>query len=412
MLAADLTYWWRLFKKTALIAGALLSFLGFIEILHAFSVLKGIHPALAYAFLFLLTGLAVYFFRGIFRQVYARPRVLKPPPIENVHSPTDEECRNFLLYLAQVARRLANNPNLPPEDSILIGKKTKKLGDEFVSGLRIQELLAEISWLENDLNSLLDKLDAKAKAEVAKSVRDTMLGVTLSPYRAIDLIVVLYRNLAMSSRIIGIYNNRPLLVEQVLIIRDVFWVVATVNFLNFGSKLLDQLFSRVPFIGRVLDDFAQGIGAGLMTSAAGHSTIYRCRTFRGWEKEAAASNLSSCLGTFYSDVKNIFKNDVLPQSRDKIYSATPEEEKSDPQFWPKITAGFAAALEAADSFATVVVRKPVKASTQTVAQAGSTTLSTTRKATRKTAAGIASLFGKTASAVKKIKLHRKPKKKA
>ena len=40
MLTADLTYWWKLFKRVALITGVLLSFLGLIEIIHAFSVLK------------------------------------------------------------------------------------------------------------------------------------------------------------------------------------------------------------------------------------------------------------------------------------------------------------------------------------------------------------------------------------
>jgi hypothetical protein len=61
MPAADLTYWWRLFKKIVLVTGVLLSFLGFIELLHAFSVLKGIHPVLASCSL-LITGEKVIIF--------------------------------------------------------------------------------------------------------------------------------------------------------------------------------------------------------------------------------------------------------------------------------------------------------------------------------------------------------------
>ena len=41
MPAADLTYWWRLFKKIALVTGVLLSFLGFIEILQSFYCIAG-----------------------------------------------------------------------------------------------------------------------------------------------------------------------------------------------------------------------------------------------------------------------------------------------------------------------------------------------------------------------------------
>lgn len=412
MPAADLTYWWRLFKKIALVTGVLLSFLGFIEILHAFSVLKGIHPVLGYAFLFFLIGLSVYFLRGILTQIYTRPRVLKPPPVEDINSPTEEECRTYLHYLTEVAKRLSNNPNLSSEDANLILDKTKNLASEFVTGLRIQELLVETNRLENELNFVMDKLDAKAKEEVAKSVRDIMLGVTLSPYNAADLIIVFYRNLVMVSQIISIYNNRPLLVEQVLVMRDVFKVVATVNFLNFGQKLLKHLLRiPMPVFGGVLTDITQGIGAGLMTSAAGHSTVYRCRVLRSWEKDAAVKKLSSHLRDFYSDVKNIFMNDVLPQARDKIYSAAPKEEKTDPQFWQKVTAGFEGALEAADSFATVVVRKPVKVSAQTVTKAGKTTLSTTKHVSKKTASGIFSVFAKIGSSAKKIRLPSKVRKK-
>ena len=85
-----------------------------------------------------------------------------------------------------------------------------------------------------------------------------MLGVTLSPFRAVDLAVVIYRNAAMVFRIMSFYNSRPLLSEQVLILRDAFSVVDTVNYLNFGEKLIEQLFSRVPWIGQAVDDFAQG----------------------------------------------------------------------------------------------------------------------------------------------------------
>ena len=57
---------------------------------------------------------------------------------------------------------------------------------------------------------------------------------------------------------------------------------------------------------------AQGIGAGFMTSVAGHAAMDRCRAFKGWNKQEAKNNLRNRANSFYADVKNMFKRDILP----------------------------------------------------------------------------------------------------
>ncbi len=231
-------------------------------------------------------------------------------------------------------------------------------------------------------------LDQKAEEEIGNSVRDIMIGVTLSPYRAADLFIVIYRNAAMVLRVMRIYNSRPMMTEQVLIFRDVLRVVATVNFMNFGQKLMDQLFSHVPYVGRALEDFAEGIGAGLLTSVAGHGALYRCRAYRGWNQEEAVRDLTSHVKRLLGDVKNIFKKDVLHRMRNRVYSTANPAETKDPGFWDKTMNGVSTALDATESVMVNMIKKPLVTGTRTTLKAGSSVLFYGRDAAAKGGRGV------------------------
>ena len=179
----------------------------------------------------------------------------------------------------------------------------------------------------------------------------------------------------MVNKVMAVYNSRPLLREQLFIFRDVLRIVATVNYMNFGEKLMEQLFSRVPYIGQAVDDFAQGVGAGLLTSVAGHGAIYRCRAYKRWDQEIAIKTMSAHIKEFMKDVKDLFKQDVLPKLRSKVYSATPSDQTEDPGFWEKTTNGISSALDATDSMIDNFVKKPVIAGSRGTVKLSSTAIS-------------------------------------
>ena len=155
-------------------------------------------------------------------------------------------------------------------------------------------------------------------------MRDIMVGVTLSPYKSADLLIVLYRNLVMVVRIVKVYRVRPALSEQLRIFSDIINVIATVNYINMGKNLIEGLASRVPGIGRFMDDIAQGIGAGFMTTITGHAAMDRCRSFRGWNETDAKRHLLSHVGDFYNDVKDIFFKDVWGGIRGRASATIPD----------------------------------------------------------------------------------------
>jgi hypothetical protein len=227
-----------------------------------------------------------------------------------------------------------------------------------------------------------------------------MMAVTLSPYPSVDLMVVVYRNGAMVLRLIRIYASRPAAREQLLILRDTLRVVATVNFLNVSRNLMESLFSKLPVIGPVVDDIAQGLGAGLLTSAAGHAAVGRCAAFRGWDKEEATETLARQARTFLADVKNIFTKDVLPEIKGRIRAETPAEAVEDPGFWNTVAKGISAAVDTTASTVDALILRPATAGTQGVVRAASTVASSTRRTGARTYRGVFGIFRRMGQRIK------------
>jgi hypothetical protein len=236
---------------------------------------------------------------------------------------------------------------------------------------------------KKSIEPLLSKLNEKAEAEVRKCVRDIMLGVTLNPFRAVDLLIVIYRNASMVIGVFGIYNSRPLLSEQMLIIRDVFRIVATVNYMNYGQKVTEQLISSTPIIGRASGELAQGFGAGLLTSVAGHSAIYRCSAYRPWNQEIAVQTMSIHAKTFMNDVSNILIQDIFPFIRKGLFLTIPTE-----QIQNMIKAISTAVDEVTEILIDDLIKKSAKSVSKKTVKAGSTVSSKSKKIFLKSANGI------------------------
>ncbi len=337
---------WKLFGRILLIIGLLLTFIVFIELLRIFIFLHRFSSILAWTYVAVLSGSLLagllYTVRGMMRY----PRSLKPPPPPEIDEATHYEMRGYVRYLMRYLQRLAGNPGITEEQRKLARRHVDEIRGTLKAHPLNDDLVRMIQQTEGDVIApILNTLDAEAEREVRRSVRDVMIGVTLSPYHSMDLLIVLYRNTAMVRRIVGIYSSRPAPREQFRTLRDVMRVVATVNFLYIGRNLLENLFAFVPVIGRITDDIGQGLGAGLFTSAAGHAAMHRCAAFRGWNKQEAAESLGANMKVFVKDVKNIFTKDVLPDIKGRIMAEAPAEKAQQPGFWEQVNRGIGTALD-------------------------------------------------------------------
>jgi len=341
--------WWKRIKTTILIFGVLLSFLVIIELLHAYVVLRDIHFLLGYVFISAIS-LGFLCLLGYFvLEMLKFPPVLIPPPAINLNEASIEDLESYKKYLVKYIRRFGENENLDQVsrgEAKAISLELKNATEYNNSKVSLARVLTDI---ETDfLKVYVKDLDDLARKEITNTVRQVMLGVTLSPYKGADLLFALYKNGAMILRIIRIYNSRPHFQEQVQIFRDVMRVVSAINFINMSEKLIEGLFAKIPFIGRYVDDLGQGVGAGLLTRSVGHTAMERCRALHSWNMEKEVHSLTHQFNGYTGEVRDIFKESVLPKMKNRISSVAPNT------IWEKLNDGFSSAVDetgkAVDSF--------------------------------------------------------------
>ena len=312
MIFTELKTWWRLICRVLVLVGVLLSFFAVMELLRVYLTLRNVHPLAGYGFLVVLAALlvwAVYYLWAIFQ---AHPRALALPPTGH--------ARKYVRYLARYLRRLELNASLTDTQKATAQAAQHELNALLKTSPAPDALETQIRTVEKEtLAPLMKSLDQLADRRIAAAVRDIMFAVTVSPYRSIDLLVVLYRNLMMVRDITSIYNSRPPLREALQILYDTARVVATVNFLNLGSKMIENVSKGlpgiIPGVSKIVDDCAEGLAAGLLTSVTGHAAQDRCRAFRGWDYEQARQNIASHLKVFTADVGRMFFQDITPHVR-------------------------------------------------------------------------------------------------
>ncbi|MBN1764793.1 MAG: DUF697 domain-containing protein [Sedimentisphaerales bacterium] len=312
MIFEELKRFWLLARKIALLLGIVLSFFAVLELFRAYITLRDIHWLLGYSFVVILAVLIVWTFVYFFRAFRDLPRTLTPVPREKI--------RKYAKYLTRYLKRLQVNPHLSPEQIENIVTHRKNLEAQLTPKTRKDDLAKTAEDIEtNCIEPALKTLDNLAEKKIRAAVRDIMITVTISPYRSMDLLVVTYRNLGMIKNIAVIYNSRPSLRESLAILCDTLRVVAAVNFVNLGGKMVENLTKGlpgiIPGVSRIVDDCTEGLAAGLFSSVTGHAARHRCRAFGCWDLEQAKVTIAKQLKTFSTDVGGMFFKDILPLLR-------------------------------------------------------------------------------------------------
>lgn len=331
---------WKLIARITLVIGVLLTLFVTVELFRAFVTFYRLRPYLGWTFLAVLAVILLVAFLYIWRQLHRYPKPLIPPALPPFNVATHAELKRYTRYLMRYLERLAANRRLDEATVAMLNDELETITSLMGHHPLNEDFIRFITKADQEIiPPVLALLKQDAEKEIRRSVRDVMLGVTLSPYHSIDLLIVLYRNGAMVFRVMDIFETTPSPRAQFRILRDVLRVVATVNFLYVGRNLIENLFAFVPWVGRVADDIGQGLGAGLFTSAAGHAAIDRCASYHEWEKAAAVESLTAQSREFIRDVKNIFTKDVLPDIKNRIMKEVPPDQTAQPGFWDNLQSG-------------------------------------------------------------------------
>jgi len=365
---------WKFACRVTLILGVLLTFFILLELMRGYVFFHRIHAWAGAGYVITVLAFLLFSVFYILGKWYRIPRVLKAPELpDDVQNASFKELHAYAYYLAEYMQRLMENKLLDEKQISHLKHGITGIADVFSAHPLRDDLIREIDLVENKvIQPVLTDLEVTATEEVRSSVRDIMLGVTLSPYHTIDLLIVLYRNACMVVRIANIFESRPEKYEQFLIIRDTLRVVAAVNILNMGRTLMESLFSNLPLVGRAVDDISQGLGAGLLTSATGHAAILRCAAFRPWSKKKAVDSITGRAREFLLDIRNMFTRDILPQLKTRISLSCGTEQTEEPGFWNTLTQGINTAFDNSISTMDALIIKPAIAGTRSATRMGST----------------------------------------
>jgi len=191
---------WKLIRTAVIVIGVLLTFFAVLEILRAFQILYELHPVAGYAFLVVVLGLLLWCIIYFWGNMAVFPKPLKPPAIADFQNAADKQLKKYIRYLSRYLRRLVANPHLSEQEIATLTDALSQL--QTPPGGRTEMLNLITSIEDNHIKPVLKTLDAAASKQVRDSMRDIMVGVTLSPYKSADLMIVLYRNLVMVVRIV------------------------------------------------------------------------------------------------------------------------------------------------------------------------------------------------------------------
>lgn len=362
--------------KTLLVVGVLLSLIAVVQLITLGLQIHRLNPFAGYAYAAILVSGLLFGGGAILVRLRRIPRALTPPPLGPLEEESHQGLLRYVLYLKKYLQRLTSNSHLGDPARQTAQDQIDKIDDVLAHHPIRDDLTHLIQTTRTEvIHPILDELRALARREVRTCVRDVMLGVTLIPYQGIDFIIVLYRNGAMILNVGTIFASRPGIGEQWMILRDVLKVIATVNFINVSRNLVESLFAHVPVLGRYVDDIGQGLGAGILTSAAGQAAIERCASFEGWNPQDAAQSIAGKMKTFLGDVRDIFTKDVLPGMRGRIRNEVTQEDGDEPPgFWnglnQAISTAVGATVDTSAGAVELLLVKPALAGTLKVADAG------------------------------------------
>jgi len=313
MFAEQIKLFIKVVRRIAFVLSGLFIFILIIEIIRALQTLASVHILLGWFVGVLGLGGLLWGVWKISSLFKVFPKALVPPnPYDFGGNSSKRYVKAHVLYLKQFIEGMLHNKNL---DETTLNHLNLQLQDHKLFSLinNSQVLQENIKKIDSIIiiPALID-LDAKAEQVVKNSVRDTMAGVMLMPFKAADIYLVIYRNGVMFFELVKIYCQRPTLGQTYKIFKDVIKMVATINVLSYTERFTQKLMANVPILDKTTDDIIQGTGAGILTTAIGKATIQRCRSYKEWHTDEQLQTYQKTTRDFFVYVKNILSEDVLP----------------------------------------------------------------------------------------------------
>ncbi|CAK0762561.1 putative membrane protein [uncultured Gammaproteobacteria bacterium] len=149
---------------------------------------------------------------------------------------------------------------------------------------------------------ILVGIDQRAYRSVVKAARDSAIATALSPSAALDVVIVLWRNLKLVRDLAALYGARPGPVGSARLLRRMFASVAVAGVAESASHVaVDALGGTLA--AAVSARLGQGMINGLLTARVGLATMHLCRpTPFGTDNQPSLKRIRSELMTVHRQV--------------------------------------------------------------------------------------------------------------
>ncbi len=257
----------RFAKKSAIVVGLLAGIVIIGAIYDAFysaSSMMQNAPLLGIVYIAMILGLVGILGYGIFKEMVDYRKIRRIDTIQ-------EEAAELLKHKVGESRVFARK--------IVAMYKTHE----------DPEIVERVEAFEKELPSMMDDevmrrleeiviapMDRKAKALIAKYANQTAISTAISPVAVIDAVLILSRSHVMIREIARVYNLRPNLMGEMVLVKKVFVNLAFAGasdiMINHSHDILGaSLLSKVSAHG------AQGVANGILTARVGLGALKACR---------------------------------------------------------------------------------------------------------------------------------------
>lgn len=173
----------------------------------------------------------------------------------------------FSTYVSALATHYAGNPAFQAGLAMLPARLDQLDAERGLDGrLGIEELST----------ALFDEVDRQALALVVKRSQQTALMTAISRIPLLDLIIVLWRSLALIAEIAKLYGGRPGRVGLLRLARLSLYNVVFADISQIAADILMQAMGDRA-LSAISTQAAQGLGVGLMLGRLGLQAMHICR---------------------------------------------------------------------------------------------------------------------------------------
>jgi len=158
------------------------------------------------------------------------------------------------------------------------------------SNSKDEKVLQSIEQIREELNTsqiykeiykdlddrLLAIMDTKAKALINKASMQAALSTAVSPFPLLDMILILWRSVALTKEIATIYGFRPGGLSMLLLLKQAVINVAFAGVTELALDLTNEMAGST-LLSKISSSASQGIANGVLIARLGYGIMEACR---------------------------------------------------------------------------------------------------------------------------------------